>query len=84
MKKNIINDSKEREHYTLKRCCANCKHRFPESPLWPFNVPFCEMKQKNLGGDRHYDNNCKSFCEKMTPEENKEWHLRFKEIMERK
>lgn len=79
----MINDPKEREHYTLKCCCANCKHKLRESPIFPFTLPFCEIKRKNLGGDLNYNHNCKSFVAVMTPEENKEWYLRFKKNFEK-
>lgn len=77
----MINDKKEREHYTLKRCCKNCKNLMHESPCWPFFMHWCTEKKKHLGHDLYYDTKCNKFKPIFTPEENKEFYLKIKSIM---
>ena len=76
-----INDAAERRHYSLKPCCYNCVHKRNESPKWPFKMHWCVKKKKHLGHDLKYDTKCKAFSAIMTPEENKMFWLRFKELI---
>jgi hypothetical protein len=71
----MINDPKERERWTSKRCCNNCQHWRSKSPIWPFKIHYCEAKEKNLGCSMEYDHGCKLFLPLNTPEENKQFWL---------
>ena len=71
----MINDPKEREHWTTHRCCGNCLNKRNESPIWPFKIHYCVAKKKNLGCSMEYDHKCKLFLPLTTPEENKQLWL---------
>ena len=71
----MINDPKERERWTSKRCCNNCQHLRSKSPTWPFSTHWCMARKKHLICDLNYDHGCKKFSPHFTPEENKQWWL---------
>lgn len=77
----MINDPKERERWTSKRCCNNCQHLRSKSPTWPFSTHWCIARKKHLICDLNYDHGCKKFVSHFTPEENKQlWCLAAAEI----
>jgi hypothetical protein len=71
----MINDPKERERWTSKRCCNNCQHLRSKSPTWPFSTNWCMARKKHLICDLNYDHGCKKFVSHFTPEENKQLWL---------
>lgn len=78
-----INDPKEREHYTICRCCGNCKRRQILKKLHKFQREdsYCPLHKKKLVSSNKEDGkNCKDFIPFMTPEEVKEESLMIRRI----
>lgn len=75
---NEINDPKEREHYTLRRCCGNCKRRQLLKKLHKFQREdsYCPIRKKKLSSsDKENGAKCGDFIPFLTPEEVKEESL---------
>ena len=78
-----MNDLKERERWTMKRCCNNCKHQRVEGSFDIFGSGYywCFHTKKRLSCAQDYDHKCKAFIARRTPEENKEYVLAFRKMM---
>ena len=80
---NEINDPKEREHYTVRRCCGNCKRHQILKKLHKFQHEdsYCPLHKKKFSqSQKDNGKNCKDFVPFMTPEEVKEETLMFRLI----
>lgn len=79
-----INDEAERKHYTINKCCGNCKRRQILKKLHKFQDEdsYCPLhKKKFKASDKENGAKCGDFVPFMTPEEVKEETLRFRRIL---
>lgn len=82
-----INDEVERKHYTIRRCCGNCKRREILKKLHKFQREdsYCPLhKKKFSSSDKENGSKCVDFIPFMTPEEVKEETLMFRRIFNQK